>query len=90
MAKKKDLKQSINYVCGELLAEAIAASLYGTGAHRESLQEMVEAAIVTRSDFVRRVSHPEPGMPARQYYRQLIDDFNHQVSDVIDKIGTIG
>jgi hypothetical protein len=33
-----------------------------------------------------RVSHPEPGMPAKKYYNSLIADFNNSVNEVVDHI----
>lgn len=62
MAKKRDLKQTINYVCSDLFAEGVAASLYGTANNEEAVNNLLSSIIVTRNDFVKRVSHPEPGM----------------------------
>jgi hypothetical protein len=90
MAKKRDLKQTINYICSELFAEAVAASLYGATANTESIEELFSTIIVTRNDFVKRISHPEPGMKAKKYYDKLIMDFNDRVSDIIDQIGNLG
>lgn len=89
MAKKRDLKQTINYVCSDLFAEGVAASLYGTANNEEAVNNLLSSIIVTRNDFVKRVSHPEPGMTAREYYRQLISDFNQRINEIIDQIGTL-
>lgn len=40
-------------------------------------------------NFICRVSHPEPGMPAKAYYKDLIAEFNKQASAIIDQISTI-
>lgn len=90
MAKKRDLKQTINYICSELFAEAVAASLYGATTNTESIEELFSTILVTRDDFVKRISHPEPGMKAKKYYDKLIMDFNDRVSDIIDQIGNLG
>lgn len=89
MAKKRDLKQTINYVCSDLFAEGVAASLYGTANNEEAVNNLLSSIIVTRNDFVKRVSHPEPGMTAHEYYRQLISDFNQRINEIIDQIGTL-
>ena len=89
MAKKRDLKQTINYVCSDLFAEGVAASLYGTANNEEAVNNLLSSIIVTRNDSVKRVSHPEPGMTAREYYRQLISDFNQRINEIIDQIGTL-
>ncbi|MGI6243374.1 MAG: hypothetical protein ACOYJK_07570 [Prevotella sp.] len=90
MAKKKDLKKKINYICSELFAEAVAASLYGTANNNEeSLKGLLSTIIITRNDFVNRISHPEPGMEPKKYYDKLVMDFNDCVSDIIDQIGSL-
>ncbi len=90
MAKKRDLKRSINYICSDLFAESIASSLYGTSKNEDDLNVLLSSIIVTRNDFVKRISHPEPGMVQKDYYKTLIKDFNNQVSEIIDRIGTLG
>jgi hypothetical protein len=39
-----------------------------------------------QSDFICRISHPEPGMPAKKYYQKLREDFVAQASDIVDQI----
>lgn len=90
MAKKRDLKQTINYICSELFAEAVAASLYGTNDNKEVTESLLSSILVTRNDFVKRISHPEPGMNPKVYYGTLISDFNHRTSEIIDQISNLG
>lgn len=90
MAKKRDLKRNINYVCSDLFAETMATALYGNKGNNGAVDNLLSTIIITRNDFVARISHPEPGMPPREYYKVLIRDFNEQISDIIDKIGNLG
>ena len=90
MATKRDLKRNINYICSDLFAESVAASLYGSLKNEENLNELLSTIIIVRNDFVKRVSHPEPGIKSKLYYQKLIADFNQQVSDIIDQIGALG
>lgn len=89
MANKRVLKRTINNICGDLFAEAMAAILYGNMVHKEAADNLLTTIIITRNDFVSRVSHPEPGMKAHDYYKALINDFNNNTSDIIDRIGNI-
>lgn len=89
MAKKRDLKQSINYICSDLLAEAVAASLYGAKSNEEEANNLLASIIITRNDFVKRISHPEPGMAQKAYFKRLVADFNQQVDELIDQIGNL-
>ncbi len=90
MAKKRNLKQNINYICNELMAEVVALSLYGENKNEETTKELIGTIIVTRNDFLSRISHPEPGMDNKAYYKQLIDDFNKAAGEIVDQISSIG
>lgn len=90
MAKRKILKRQINYICCDLFAEAMAAALYSTKDNREAMDDTLASIIILRNDFIKRVSHPEPGMKPKDFYQALYKDFNLQVSDIIDKIGNLG
>ena len=79
MANKRTLKHSINLVCGDLFAECVAARLYGCEAIIYSILKM-------QGDFICRISHPEPGMPAKKYYQKLREDFIAQASEIVDQI----
>lgn len=90
MANKRNLKQTINYICSELFAEVVAASLYGTTDNKDSAEALLSTILIVRNDFVKRISHPEPGMKPKKYYQKLIADFNERVSEIIDQIGNLG
>ncbi len=89
MTNKRDLKRTINYICSDLFAECIAASLYSGKPNTENIQALLYSIITIHDDFLRRISHPEPGIPAKKFYKKLIEDFNKQVSEIIDQIGNI-
>ena len=70
MAKRKELKSVINNICTDLAAEVVAVSLYES----------------KPADYVRRVSHVEPGMKPKEYFNNLIEAFNNDTLEVIDQI----
>ena len=84
MANKRALKRTINLFCEELFAECVAASLYGD--NREGAEALIFSTLKMESDFICRVSHPEPGMPAKQYFNDLRENFVAQASDIIDQL----
>ena len=86
MAKKRELKRSIDYVCSDLFAEAVAASLYGKKINQENLDALLRVILSVHNDFIRRISHPEPRLPAKAYYKVIINDFNTQVNEIVDHI----
>ena len=90
MAKKRDLKRAINYVCSDLFAETVAASLYGNKHNKDEVDHTLAAIIVLRNDYIKRVSHPQPGMTPRHYYGEIIKGFNAQALEIIEQIKTFG
>ncbi len=89
MANKRDLKRGINYICSELFAECIATSIYSNNADKANADSLLKSIMRTHSDYIMRVSHPEPGMPAKKYYRSLIQSFNNDVNDIVDSISNL-
>lgn len=90
MANRRNLKRDINYICSELFAECIAASLYGGNDKQVNCDVVLSSILRIHSDFIRRVSCVEPGMKPRIYFKHLKDDFNSQVSDIVDNIRNLG
>ncbi|MBR6191964.1 MAG: hypothetical protein IKQ68_07410 [Prevotella sp.] len=89
MANKRDLKRGLSYICGELFAECIATSAYSNNSDRDNVDTLLKTILCVHSDFVRRVSHPEPGMTAKKYYQALVTSFNNEVNDIVDQIGNL-
>jgi len=89
MANKKSLKHSINLICEELFTECVAASLYGNEKNKGNAEALLFSVVKMQSDFVRRVSHPEPGMKPALYYKRLKEDFLKQVGELVDQINNM-
>ena len=87
MANKRSLKRSITLISEELFAECVAASLYGQ--NPESAEALLFSIIKMQDHFIRRISHPEPGIPAGVYYKDLREKFAAQVGEIIDQINTL-
>ena len=89
MANKRNLKRTINYITSDMFAECVAASLYSAKPAAEDVDGLLSAIVMIRADFISRVSHPEPGVEAKKYYKQLIDDFNKQACEIVDQIDNL-
>jgi hypothetical protein len=76
----------INLVCEELLIECVAASLYGNEKNKDNAEALMFSILKLQSNFICRVSHPEPGMSARQYYKDLREKFVAAVSEKADQV----
>lgn len=89
MANKRDLKREINYICSALFAECVATSLYSNNSDEDNVDTLLKSLLRMHADYIMRVSHPEPGMKTKVYYKKLINDFNNEVHDVIDAISNL-
>lgn len=89
MANKRNLKRELNYICSELFAECVATSLYSNNSDEANVDTLLTSLLRMHSDYIMRVSHPEPGMPAKKYYKTLINNFNDEVNDIVDAIGNL-
>nr|WP_314520349.1 hypothetical protein [uncultured Prevotella sp.] len=89
MSNKRDLKRTINYICGDLFVEGIAASLYGESRESDSIEALLTSILSMHNNYIRRVSHVEPGMPAKVYFKDLKDKFSKEVNEVIDQLNNL-
>ena len=86
MPNKKNLKKTINNICNDVLSECVAASLYSGKTDPGTVESIITSIIITRNDFVNRISHPEPGMEAKAYYDHLANAFAEEISEIMDHI----
>ena len=89
MANKRDLKRTINYPCSDLFAECIAASLYSGKPAKDDVDALLKSILMVHNQFIRRVSHPEPGMEQKKYYQNLAKEFDKSVAEIVDRIANI-
>lgn len=89
MANKRELKKRINYICSDLFAECIASSLYGIPADKQTLDALLYSIIKIHSNYIARISHPEPGMKAGAYYKDLTENFSKQINEIVAQIGNL-
>lgn len=89
MSNKRDLKHTINYVTSDLFAEGVAASLYGNKNNAENVDALLASIIVMHDHYIRRVSHVEPGMKPKVYFKDLIENFNKEAGEIIDQISNL-
>lgn len=89
MSNKRELKKAIRNICTRLFTECASAAMYCEPEQKENGEALLASIIQTSNNYVSRVSHPEPGMSGKKYYKDLIDNFNKEVSGIIDQISTI-
>ena len=50
---------------------------------------IISSILKVRNDYVKRISHPEPGMEPKAYFRKITDDFVAEVSEIADHISNL-
>lgn len=86
MSNKRNLKKAIHGICTELFTECASATLYSDKEKQENGEALLTSIVATHNNFICRVSHPEPGMPQKAYYKTLVRDFNKEATEFIDQI----
>lgn len=89
MANKRKLKKNISYICSELFSECIATSLYHNGENKDNIDAILNSILIIHNNYICQVSHTEPGMQPKKYYKNLKEQFNIQIYEIIDNIGNI-
>lgn len=89
MANKRQLKKQINLICEKLFVDFVAASLYGNNVTPAEEETILLALAKLQNNYISRVSHPEPGMPASQYFRDLKEQFGKEAGEILDHINNL-
>ena len=87
MANKRTLKRNIDHFCEELFADCVAVSLSGN--NKEGAESTIYSIVRMRNDFICRISHPEPGIAPKAYFKKLKEDFVEQAGEIIDQINNM-
>lgn len=85
MASRKKLKKVITYIADQLATQAFFAS-YDSKVEATEWIEIFNRIFTLNKEYNTRVSHPEPGLPARKYYDTLCISFNEEAKAILDDI----
>ncbi len=89
MANKRTIKRNITAICGELFAECVAMSLYDTDVDKQNIEALIQSIVYMQCEYVRRISHVEPGIPAKAYFAELRRHFNEDLQNIVDQINNL-
>lgn len=84
MASRKNLKQNIKYICGELFADCVALRMCEQ-AENDVLDTIMQDIITMNVEYVSRISHTEKGN-VKGYYRKLKEEFSKKTSEISERI----
>ena len=83
--KRKDLKKHINYLCGELLAECMAAADYSRKDNKQDVENVMLGIAKLQNDWICRLSHVEPGS-TKLFFKKLREDMQNRTDEIVDQI----
>lgn len=89
MSKRKDLKRGISIVCMEMIAETMAASLSGSQVSQENILSTVSAILRLKGDYLSRISHVEPGMEPKTYFKNVKESFARDCEEMWETISSL-
>ena len=78
MANRRRLKKEINNICSDLM---LAIVLQDKPQSTEKLESIVEEILALNVEFVKRISHTEPGS-VRLCYTKLREEFSEKVRNI--------
>ena len=88
MASRKNLKKVIAFIVDDLATEAFFAS-YDAAGDTEAWIDLFNRIFGLNKEYVARVNHVEPGMPAKKYFNALCDAFNADAKALLEEIGKL-
>lgn len=88
MASRRDLKKVITFVVDEIATEAFLVS-YRAEENTEEWVVLFNKILALSNEYIARVNHVEPGMPARKYFNALCDSFNADAKALLDEMNAL-
>ena len=88
MASRKNLKKVIAFVVDELATEAFLLS-YDAESNAEAWVDVFNRIFAINKEYIARVNHVQPGMPASQYFNALCDSFNAETKAILEEINKL-
>ena len=78
MANRRRLKKAINNICSDLM---LAIVLQDKPQSTEKLETIGQEILALNVEFVKRISHTEPGS-VRLFYAKLRQEFSEKVQNI--------
>lgn len=88
MASRRDLKKVITFVVDEIATEAFIVSYRAEG-NTDEWVALFNRIFALSNEYIARVNHVEPGMPAKRYFNTLCDSFNADAKALLDEVNAL-
>ena len=88
MAKRKDLKKSVDYISEDLMLETLLCTLQPK-CDKVKLEEIMAHIVSMSAEFRERIQHPAGSANkqlVRQYYKKVREDFDAEVDKIYTEL----
>jgi hypothetical protein len=92
MASIKNLKKDIDYLFFELISDCFLFTSLHSGEKRNQVQDLIEAAVTMRNEFIDRANHPDgKDNPAlvKAFYSALHRELLETVDSYFEKLSQL-
>lgn len=86
--KRRELKKSINYLSGELLAECLAAVSYNKNTQLQDVENIVQNILHMQNEMQMRLSHVEPGS-TKLFFKKMKEDIAARSEEIVAQINAL-
>ena len=86
MANKRQLKKAISQMCAELFVECVAINHCNKNVNHEDLDNVMKSILLLQDDMTSRISHPEPGIPANKFFKDLRMSMAEKTNEIVDQL----
>ncbi|MFA6831112.1 MAG: hypothetical protein WCR36_02415 [Bacteroidaceae bacterium] len=88
MPSRRKLKKAVGYALGELLTEAMVFKAYIPKVDVEKADLLMNKIIKTNDEFIKRISHTEPGS-VKLFYKKFGEDFNTAIDEILEDLNSL-
>ncbi len=86
--KRRELKKTINYLCGELYAECVALLQYHKVSSFADIENIMHSILMMQNDLVCRLSHVEPGS-TKLFFKKIRQDMISRTNDIVEQLKNV-
>jgi hypothetical protein len=88
MAKRKNLKKTINGICGVLFTDVLICAYNHPELPTQTIDELLAQILNLQNEFIARINHTEKGS-VKKFYIKLRNEFETAINQLIDKINEL-
>ncbi|MCD8266061.1 MAG: hypothetical protein LUC33_02795 [Prevotellaceae bacterium] len=86
MANKRKLKKAIDWMTEELMLGCAMAGQAIKESSSEDVARLMEKVLHLQGDLRCRISHPEPGMKQKAYFKALRESINKELEGILEEL----